>query len=139
MLNGFLRPNSVPFHSTRMPQTAVYKTLDLYNLSKKCVAACYELSSSLPTEEKTNLSHHLRQAGISAHVAIAQGVFLKKKKSRLKFLLDGQRNLTVIDAIVDVLIELEFIKEEASAELISLSSACYEGLEELKKDEENEK
>jgi four helix bundle protein len=59
-----------------MPAQPVYKTLEVYNLSKKLVVACYELTHDLPLEEKTNLVQYIRTAAVTVHLNITQGTFL---------------------------------------------------------------
>jgi four helix bundle protein len=108
-----------------------YKTLDLYSLSKKLVISCYELSHELPTEEKTNLSRYLRSAALTVHVNTAQGAFLKSKKKRKKFITAAQNSLVIIDAVIEVLIDVKFISEDQSDEVIRLSSQCYQLLDDL--------
>jgi hypothetical protein len=64
---------------------------------------------------------------------VAQGAFLKKKKKRRKFVEAAQNALVVIDAIMEVLVEVKFITEDQTDELIRLSSQCYQLLDELLK------
>jgi four helix bundle protein len=108
-----------------------YKGIDL---SKKLVVACYTLTNDLPAEEKTNLAHHLRTAAVTAHINIARAAFLNNNRKNRKFIRDALNALVVIDTTVEVLVEVGFIKEEQTAELVNLSSSCYLVLDELKKD-----
>lgn len=117
-----------------MPVTYSLKSFDSFELSKKLVIACYALTANLPPEEKTNLTQYIRHAALSAHVSIAQGVFLKKKKARKKFLREAKNSLVIIDAAVDVLIETGFAKADDTTEVQQLSSTCYGLLDRLKKD-----
>lgn len=69
-----------------MPKAAGYQSLEVYNLSKKLVIACYELTHELSTEEKTNFTRYIRTAALSLHVNVAQGVFFEiEKKERNSF------------------------------------------------------
>lgn len=96
--------------------------------------ACYTLTAALPKEEKTNLTQYIRNAALTAHINIVQGAFLKKKKAKERFLTGAQHSLVVIDAAVDVLIEVGLATEEDTTEVIALSSQCYELLDRLKKE-----
>ena len=116
-----------------MGATSSYKSLDIYITSKKLVMACYALAHDLPPEEKTNLSFYLRNAALTAHLAISQGVFLKKNKARQKFLSKALNAFIVIDAVVDVLVEAGMVKEENTTEVMRLCSACYQQIEGLLK------
>lgn len=113
-----------------MPKTAGYKSLEVYNLSKKLVIACYELTHELPTEEKTNFTRYIRTAALSLHVNVSQGIFLKPKK-RKKFIRNAKNALIVIDAATEILVEVRFATREEVDVITSLSSSLYQLLDEL--------
>jgi four helix bundle protein len=113
-----------------MPKATGYKSLEVYNLSKKLVIACYELTHELPNEEKTNFSRYIRTAALSLHVNVAQGVFLKSKK-RKKFARSAKNALIVIDAATEILVELRFATQEEIDVITSLSSSLYQSLDDL--------
>ncbi|WP_172623154.1 four helix bundle protein [Flavisolibacter ginsenosidimutans] len=117
-----------------MQGTYSLKSFDIFELSKKLVLACYALTGTLPSEEKTALTQYIRHAALSAHISIAQGAFLKKKKARKKFLQDAKNALLIIDAAVDVLVEAGLVKAEETNEVQQLSSTCYQLLGRLKKE-----
>ena len=113
-----------------MPKSTGYKSLEVYNLSKKLVIACYELTHELPAEEKTNFTRYIRTAALSLHVNIAQGVFLKPKK-RKDFIRNAKNALVIIDAATEILVELRFATQEQIDVITTLSSSCYQLLDEL--------
>lgn len=113
-----------------MPKAAGYKSLEVYNLSKKLVIACYELTHELPKEEKTNFTRYIRTAALSLHINIAQGVFLKPKK-RQKFTRAAKNALIIIDAATEILVELNYATQEQIDVITSLSSSCYQLLDDL--------
>ena len=113
-----------------MPKTAGYKNLEVYNLSKRLVIACYELTHELPSEEKTNFTRYIRTAALSLHVNIAQGVFLKSKK-RKKFVRAAKNALIIIDAATEILVELNCATQDQIDVITSLSSSCYQSLDGL--------
>lgn len=113
-----------------MPKTAGYKNLEVYNLSKRLVIACYELTHELPSEEKTNFTRYIRTAALSLHLNIAQGVFLKSKK-RKKFVRAAKNALIIIDAATEILVELNFATQDQIDVITSLSSSCYQSLDGL--------
>lgn len=113
-----------------MAKQASYKGLELYNLSKKLVIACYELTHELPTEEKTNFTRYIRTAALSLHVNVAQGAFLKSKK-RKKFIKGAQNALIIIDAATEILVELKLATQDQADLVNALSSSCYQLLDEL--------
>ena len=113
-----------------MPKTAGYRTLEIYNLSKKLVVACYELTHELHSEEKTNFSRYIRTAALNLHINITQGVFLKPKKRKV-YVRNAKNALIIIDAATEILVELRFAAQEEVDVITSLSSSCFQLLDEL--------
>jgi hypothetical protein len=117
-----------------MSAPSSYTNLDLFSSSRKLVVACYTLSQNLPVEEKTNLSFYLRNAALKGHLAVSQGVFLKKRKARQKFLQQAKNAYIIIDAVIDILTDVGFVKEEHTNEVMELSSTCYQQVEDIMKE-----
>ena len=117
-----------------MPAQPDYTTLDLYTVSKRLVLACYELTQDLPAEEKTNLVPIIRNAGVTVYLNVAQGTCLEKRKKKRKLIQSAQNALVVIDAAVEVLIELQFTSAAKASELVNLSSTCSRALIAMKKE-----
>jgi four helix bundle protein len=113
-----------------MLKSSGYKSLEVYNLSKKLAIACYELTHELPAEEKTNFGRYIRIAALNLHVNVAQGVFLKGKK-RKRFLRNAKNALIIIDAATEILVEIKFATPEQTELINALSSSCYQLLDEL--------
>lgn len=107
-----------------------FKSLEIYEKTKKLVIACYELTHDLAEEEKTNFSKYIRTAALTVHLNIAQGVFLRSKK-RKKYLERAKNALIVIDAAIEILIEVGFTTQEQSKEIMDLSSSCYRLIDEM--------
>ena len=53
------------------------------------------------------------------------------KKKKKKHIQNAENALIIIDALMEILVEVGFAKEEQTNEIISSSSACYRLLEEL--------
>ena len=117
-----------------MPHPSAYKSLELFNLSKKLVVSCYDLTHNLPEEESANLTRYIRTAALTCHVNVAQGVFIKKWKNRDRFIEKAQNALVVIDAALEVLLEVKLAAEDQCREVLELSSVVYQSLDILKKD-----
>ena len=113
-----------------MPKLSGYKSLEVYTLSKRLVIACYELTHELPAEEQTNFTRYIRTAALSLHVNVAQSAFLKPKK-RKKFIRAAKNALIILDAATEILVELNFATQEQIDVVTSLSSSCYQLLDEL--------
>jgi len=113
-----------------MPKARSYKSLEVYNLSKKLVIACYELTHEVPSDEKNNFSRYIRTAALNLHVNVAQGAFIKSKK-RKKFIRSAKNALVVIDAATEILVDLKFANQEQVDTITILSSSCYQLLDKL--------
>ena len=113
-----------------MPKANSYKSLEVYNLSKKLVIACYELTHEVPSDEKNNFSRYIRTAALNLHVNVAQGAFIKSKK-RKKFIRSAKNALVVIDAATEILVDLKFANQEQVDTITILSSSCYQLLDKL--------
>lgn len=109
------------------------KPFDILDLSKKLVAACYKLTATLPTEEKTNLSFYIRNEAIQCHLNVVKTVFKKRKKRKRRLIRRAKNSLVIIDAAVEVLVEVGLANEETTTEVMRLSSTCYQQLDWLKK------
>ena len=116
-----------------MPSEPVHTTISAYQLSKKLVVACYELTHDLPEEEKTNLSRYLRTAAVSIHLHLSEGPLIRKKKKRKKWRRTIGRSLVVINAAVDVMVEVKLADPARAADVSGLTQACYNYINTLKK------
>lgn len=113
-----------------MPKLLSNKGLEVYNLSKKLVVACYELTYELPAEEKNNFCRYIRTAAVNFHINVAQGTFLKSKKKK-KFIRAAKNALIIIDAATEMLAELKLNTQEEIDVITALASSCYQLLDEL--------
>jgi len=111
-----------------MSKRDAYKSLEIYQLSKKLAIACYELTQDLPEDEKTNFSRYIREAALNVHINIAQTVFLRWEK-RKKFIHKARVCLVVIDTATEILVEVGFVSQEDADEVFNLSSLCCQLLE----------
>ncbi len=116
-----------------IPTTTTYKPSDIFELSKSLVVACYALTAKLPPDEKTALTHYIRTASLTAHLNIAQCAFLKKRRPKKRLVREAKNSLLVIDAAMDVMVEVKLIQETESTEVMRLSSICYGLLARLRK------
>ncbi|GAC1418373.1 MAG: hypothetical protein NVS1B13_07380 [Flavisolibacter sp.] len=108
-----------------------YKNLDLYTLSKKLVVACYEITQTLPEQEKTNLSAQVRSAALSGYVNIVRGLFKKSNKKRRSHFKLAKESFQLIDASLDVLFQLQYIRREQLEEIENALIPCYKILKKL--------
>ncbi len=108
-----------------------YKNLDLYTLSKKLVVSCYEITQTLPEQEKANLSAQVRSAALCAYVNIVRGLFKKSNKKRRNHFKLAKEAFQVIDASLDVLFQLQYLRREQLDEIENILTPCYNLLKKL--------
>lgn len=101
-----------------------YKEDDLYPLAKKLLHGCYELTQDLPKEVEKNLGQEMRRSSMLAFLSVAQAVAQEKKKKKRKKLLPARDCLLIIDAILEVLLELELVSRPQAQEAARLLGAC---------------
>ncbi len=109
-----------------MGEQSTYTTVDIYADSRNLVLSCYALTQGLPIDEKSNLVYYIRNSALAAHFALLQGLFAKKKKATKTHLQEATNAYVVIDAAVDVLVDLQFVKEEQTLEVLKLASVLYQ-------------
>ncbi|NTS39619.1 four helix bundle protein [Flavisolibacter sp. BT320] len=117
-----------------MGEQSSSKHLDLFTASKKLVLCCYSLTQDLPADEKSNLVFYIRNAALTTHLSVSQGLYQKKGKAKRKQLQQAKNACVVIDAAVDILIELKLVTEEQTTEVVALTSLCFQQTDNLLKE-----
>lgn len=110
-----------------------YKNIDLYTLSKKLVFSCYEITHGLPEEEKDNLVKQVRTSALEAYMHIVRGLFSKSDKKRKNHFKISRQALQIIDASIELMIELKYVKKDQLEELENSLLPCYRLLKKMKK------
>ena len=88
-----------------------YKDLEIWKDSIKLIKDIYTIIDSLPKSEEYNLKLQLKRAVTSIALNIAEGKGRKSKKDFLNFLTIAFGSLMEANAILDICIELGYIKE----------------------------
>ncbi len=91
-----------------------YKDLEIWNDSIKLIKKIYVIADSLPKSEEFNLKLQLKRAVTSISLNIAEGKGRKSKKDFLNFLTIAFGSLMEVKAILDICIELQYIKEDTN-------------------------
>ncbi len=91
-----------------------YKDLEIWNDSIKLIKKIYVIADSLPKSEEFNLKLQLKRAATSISLNIAEGKGRKSKKDFLNFLTISFGSLMEVKAILDICIELQYIKENTN-------------------------
>ena len=102
--------------------------MEVYQLSKKLVLACYELTHDLPKEDAGNFIRYIRTAALCAHVNIATAVFSNPEK-RKKPAREAKNAIIVVDAAVDLLKELGFVTNDQLEKMVFLSTSLLQLLD----------
>jgi four helix bundle protein len=108
-----------------MPAPSSNKKPEVYNLARKLVVDCYELTEDLPVEEKTNLTKYIRTAAVTVFLNIARGISLKKRKKKKKFIESAKNNLLVINAAMEALADVGLIQQEQIKPIVDSASALH--------------
>ena len=114
-----------------MSTSPAYQHIELYSSTKKLVQACYELTQTLPEEERQLSGQKLRTAVLSGYVFMMQGISHKSKKKHFK---KAVLQLLVVEALLDLYKELHFITPEKETEISPLLSRCIYLLKNFKSD-----
>ena len=108
----------------------VYKDLEIISLSKMLVQKCYELTQSLPEEEKKNIGQQIKNAALNTYLKLSEGAFLSKKKRKRCF-ADARVSIILLDANLEAYLQLGYSSEEELQEISVLLISCYKKLNKL--------
>ncbi|RYY88535.1 MAG: four helix bundle protein [Chitinophagaceae bacterium] len=108
-----------------------HQKLDIYQVSRSFVHACYKLSKTFPPEERFAMSQQLRRAALSVHLNVAEGASRKTSPDRRRFYEIARGSVIEIDALLDIASDLEYFQQESIRELGSLLIRCFQMLTKL--------
>ena len=108
----------------------VYKDLEIISLSKSLVQKCYELTQSLPEDEKKNIGQQIKTAALNVYLKLSEGAFLRKKKKKRCF-TDARVSLILLDATLEAYLKLGYSSEDELNDISSLLISCYKKLNKL--------
>jgi hypothetical protein len=102
-----------------------HKTLDLYLLAKKILNCCYEITQDLSPEVRRTLAQEMRKASLTAYQKIIIGLVQEKKKKRRQYFQSALDSLVLIDAIMEVLLDMDHITGKTANELTEMIQTAY--------------
>lgn len=108
-----------------------HKKLDIYKVSKQFVHACYELTKTLPGDERFNMVSQIRRAALSIQLNIAEGASRKSNAERKRFYEIARGSLIEIDAAIDIAADLKYVIKEEQEKLGKLMVRCFQMLTKL--------
>jgi len=110
-----------------------FKDLFVWQKSMELVKRVYVLTRSFPKEEIYGLTSQLRRAAVSVPSNISEGQARRSTAEFLRFISYSRGSLAELETQILLSIELKFIKEENSKELIELITICQKMLNALTK------
>ena|SRR5687767_11344454 len=102
-----------------------HKTLNVYSSVKDLVNEVYKLSILLPPEEKFNMVQQIRRAALSVKLNLAEGCTRKSAVERKRYFVVSRGSVVEIDAVLEVAIDLNYIKKEYIERIGDLLNKCF--------------
>ena len=100
--------------------------LDVFQLSRNFVLACYKETASFPSTEKFALVQQIRRAAISVHLNIAEGCSRKSVNERKRFYEIARGSLIEVDTALDIDCGLGYTSKENLEELGQLIVRAFQ-------------
>jgi len=82
--------------------------LDVFQITKNFVLACYKETKSFPSEEKFGITSQIRRAALSVHLNVAEGCSRKSLAERKRFYEIARGSLIEVDAALDIAMDLGY-------------------------------
>ena len=87
-----------------------HQKLDIYEISRRFVQGCYELTKSLPAEEKFGMITQIRRAALSVHLNIAEVASRKSETARKRYYEIARGSVIEIDAALAIAVDLGYLE-----------------------------
>ena len=105
--------------------------LDVFNVSKAFVLACYRETKAFPPEEKFGMISQIRRAALSVHLNVAEGCSRKSLTERKRFYEIARGSIIEIDTALDIAVELKYTSKQKSEELGSFMIRSFQMISKL--------
>ena len=102
-----------------------HKTLGVYVSVSELVKEVYKLSVLLPSEEKFNMVQQMRRAALSAKLNLAEGCTRRSAVERKRYLVVARGSVVEIEAVLEVAVDLNYIKKESLDIIGELLNKCF--------------
>lgn len=100
--------------------------LDVFQVTKNFVLACYKETKSFPSEEKFGIISQIRRAGLSVHLNVAEGCSRKSLVERKRFYEIARGSIIEIDAALDIAVDLGYTSKQKLEELGKLMIRSFQ-------------
>ena len=114
--------SSKPYH---MFLQLKHPKLNIFKFSRSFVGECYRLTNELPIEERYNLVSQIRRAALSVYLNIAEGASRKSSVERKRFYEMTRGSVVEMDAALDIVEDIGYIKREKIEQLGFLMIKCF--------------
>lgn len=94
--------------------------LDVFQVTKKFVLACYQETKAFPAEEKFGMVTQIRRAALSVHLNIAEGCSRKSGTERNRFFEVARGSVIEVDTAFEIALSLNYLQREQLIELSNL-------------------
>jgi len=105
--------------------TLNHQKLQVYTASREFVLECYQLTKSLPSDEKFGMITQIRRAALSAHLNVAEGSSRKSEVERKRYYEVARGSVTEIDAALDVAEDLGYLRNITVEKLGQSMIKCF--------------
>jgi four helix bundle protein len=89
-----------------------HKRLDVWQQAMRTVKNVYELTNTLPTDEKFGLVSQMRRAAISIPCNIAEGAARQGKREFKNFLSIARGSLSELDTQLELCLLLNYVNDD---------------------------
>jgi four helix bundle protein len=86
-----------------------HKHLNVYQISRKLVRECYEITSRFPLNERYNLTLQVKRAATSIILNLSEGASRKSSLERKRFYEIARGSLVEIDTALQVAYDLNYV------------------------------
>jgi four helix bundle protein len=86
--------------------------LDIYQVTREFVLACYKATSDFPPEEKFGITSQTRRAAVSVLLNLSEGCSRKSSTERKRFYEIARGSLVEVDTALDIAVNLNYTSPE---------------------------
>ena len=102
-----------------------HKELDTYMMAFDAAISIFNLTKSFPKEELFGLVSQMRRAAVSIISNISEGAARKSKIERKRFYEIARASLVELDTQIEISLELDYLKKEATINLDKLLNHTF--------------
>lgn len=108
-----------------------HQKLEVYQVLRRFILECYNLTNNFPTDEHYNLTSKIRRAALSMHLNIAEAVSRRSPWERKMYFEISRDSVIEIDAASVVAFDLGDFNIEKCVALPEITSGCFQFLSKL--------